>query len=318
MSYMFWPVVLLINLVYLIAGFSLLILAGDKLVETSVRMAQRWNIPASVIAVTLIASGTSAPELVTSFLAALKESSEISIGNVIGSNIFNILAVGGLSLAFQPNGKLKGSFFSWPLLIVASFLFLILLYDLSLSRTDGILLVVGLLGFIVISLLQQKSEEAETEQDDKKVSTGRTFIFFLVSLCGLIFGANLALTGGVEIGRLIGLSERVIAITIISVGTGLPELATSIAASLRGHNDVAIANILGSNVFNTLAIPGITASFFTLGVSQKLLSFDMFVMLGATFLIGLVFLLKSPAMKRGLGIIFFLLYSAYALKLLLM
>lgn len=312
---MFWPVVLFQNLLLLISGFTLLILSGDKLVETAVHIAKKWKIPASVIAVTLIAAGTSAPELVTSFLAAYRDSNDIAIGNVIGSNTFNILAVGGLSLLFQPTGKVQSSFFSWPLLLGGSFLFLILLNDFNLSQADGLTLLIALTAFIVISFLQQRNETVEENDYEKSKSLLRVGLFFIASLAGLILGAELALTSGTELGRMAGLSERVIAITIISIGTGLPELATSVAAAIRGHNDVAIANIIGSNIFNTLAIPGITASVFTLSVSEKLLSFDTFIMLGATFAIGLVFIFKKPALRRSIGILFFMSYSIYALKL---
>lgn len=315
---MFWPVVLIQNLLLLISGFTLLILAGDKLVETSVRIAKRWKIPASVIAVTLIAAGTSAPELVTSFLAAYRQSSDISVGNVVGSNIFNILAVGGLSILFQPSGKVSSSFFSWLLLILGSFLFFFLLNDLHLSQMDGIILSLAIVAFIFISFYKTRNnDEPEEEKPEGEKSFIRTIVFFCISFVGLVFGAELALTGGVELGRLAGLSERVIAITIISVGTGLPELATSIAAALRGHNDVAIANIIGSNVFNTLAIPGLTASFFPLVINEKLLSFDTSIMIAATFALGLIFLIKKAPLRRLLGMSFFAAYVTYTLKLIL-
>ena len=148
--------VLVQNILLLLSGFTLLVLAGDKLVETSAEIARRLKIPASVIAVTLIAAGTSAPELVTSFLAAYRDSSDLSMGNVIGSNILNILAIGGLSLFLHPKGQVSTSFFSWPLLILFSFLFFIFLHDLHLSKLDGVILILSFLGYLVISFIQNR------------------------------------------------------------------------------------------------------------------------------------------------------------------
>ena len=316
MSYMIWPVVLLENLFYLLSGFTMLVLAGDKLVETAVRMARKWKVPASVVAVTIIAAGTSAPELFTSLVASFRAESDIAVGNVIGSNIFNILAVGGLSLMLQPFGSISQSLMSWLFLIAGSLVFFFSMNDLKLGQTEGIVFVGALLAFIVVSFFQEREKDSTFENLESK-SFSRTVGFFLVSLFGLIMGAELALRGGVGIGEYIGLSQRVIAITIISVGTGLPELATSVAAAYRGHSDIAIANVIGSNVFNTLAIPGTTALFFPLAVDENFLSLDFYVMSAATLFIGTLFLIKSENIRRILGGLMFLAYSGYATFILL-
>ena len=304
----------LLDVLILLSGFTLLVLSGDKLVETSVRIARWWNIPTSVIAVTIIAAGTSAPELVTSFLAGFRGNSDISIGNVMGSNVFNILAVGGLSLIFQPQGNLKSTFSSWVVLLFACALLFFSMSDLELSRLEAFIFIGSLLAFLFFSFFKEREKDNTFENlDDQKYS--RTFVFFILSLIGLVLGAELALTGGVALGKAAGLSERVIAITIISAGTGLPELATSIAAAVRGHSDIAIANVIGSNIFNTLAIPGVTASFFALNISQEFLSFDFYVMIAATLVVGLFYLVKNPKLRRSFGFFMFLGYSAYALNL---
>lgn len=307
--------VLLENLFLLLSGFTLLILSGDKLVETSTRIARRWKIPTSVIAVTIIAAGTSAPELVTSFMAGYRGSGDISVGNVIGSNIFNILAVGGLSLLMKPNGLVKATFFSWLILLLASAFFFFSLSNLELTQIEAYYFIACLFIFIVLSFFRKRDEEQTFENIDSK-SFPRTITFFCLSLAGLIFGAELALSGGVGLGEMAGLSERVIAITIISVGTGLPELATSIAAAFRGHNDIAIGNILGSNIFNTLAIPGATASLFPMTIDQQFLSTDFYVMIAATAVIGLVYLVKGATSGRALGALMLACYFFYALSLL--
>ena len=309
-------VLVLQNVFYLIAGFTLLVLAGDKLVETSIRIAKRWNVPTSVIAVTIIAAGTSAPELVTSFIAGFKGEGDISIGNVMGSNTFNILAVGGLSLMMQPFGKVKGTSVSWIVLIIGTGVFYYCLSDLSLTRTEAIVFLVALVAFVVLSFFRERDKD-ETFENIENKSFARTLLFFVFSFGGLIMGAELALNGGVSLGKIAGLSERVIAITIISVGTGLPELATSVAAAYRGHSEIAIANVIGSNIFNILAIPGITASFFTLNIDARFLGLDFYVMTGATFSIALLYIFGHPHIRRSIGALMFLTYSAYAIHLLM-
>lgn len=316
MSDRIWPVVLAQNVIYLIAGFVLLILAGDRLVETSVKLARRWNVPTSVIAVTIIAAGTSAPELVTSFLAGFKGSGDISVGNVMGSNVFNIFAVGGLSLFLQPKGSVSSTLVSWAVLVFGTALFYFSLLDLSLSSVEAAILLATLALFLLFSFFRERNAEESFENLD---STGlpRTLTFFILSLGGLLLGAELALSGGVALGNMAGLSERVIAITIISAGTGLPELATSVAAAFRGHSEIAIANVIGSNIFNTLAIPGVTASFFSIQVNQQFLGFDFYMMSAATLSIMLLYLFKNPKLRRVIGLFMFLSYNAYVIRLLL-
>ncbi len=284
--------------------------------ETSVRIARRWNVPTSVIAATIIAAGTSAPEIVTSVLAGFRGSSDIAIGNLMGSNTFNILAVGGISLFFQPRGNIRGTFVSWMVLVGATGLYYISLYNLELSQVEGLIFLGTLLTFFVFSFFREREPDSDFENLESKSPT-RTFFFFILSFGGLVMGAELALRGGVALGQYAGLSERVIAVTIISAGTGLPELATSVAAALRGHSDIAIANVIGSNVINTLAIPGAVASFFTLELNQRFLEFDFYVMAGATALVLVLYLINQPILKRAMGFLMFLAYSAYALKLLL-
>jgi cation:H+ antiporter len=304
------------NLLILVSGFVLLVLSGDKLVETSILIARRWRVPASVIAVTIIAAGTSAPEIVTSFMAGLRGNSDISIGNVIGSNTFNILAVGGLSLILQPFGNVRGTWISWTALLMTTFLFYYALSDFELSQFESFLFLVFLTVFVVFSFFRE-SDSGEGFANLPEKSFARTLVFFLISFAGLILGAELALRGGIALGEMAGLSERVIAITIISAGTGLPELATSVAAAYRGHSDIAIANIIGSNIFNSLIIPGLTGSFFLLKVNQNLLAFDFYVMAAATVTIGILYLIRHPMVRRGVGISMLLAYSVYAIHLLI-
>ncbi len=307
--------ILIENIFVLLSGFALLGLSGDKLVETSVRMARRWKIPTSVIAVTIISAGTSSPEFFTSFLAGLEGRNDLSVGNVIGSNIFNILVVGGISLVLQPYAKIKGTFPHWLALLVASFLFFLSLKDSHITSHEAFILLGGLGLFLLLSLLQEKEKNSGFENLEQ-VSMTRNFFFFFLSLGGLILGARLALNKGVALGMMAGLSHQVIAITILSVGTGLPELATSVAAAFRGHGDIAIANVIGSNIFNSLGILGMTAGFFPLDVTENIFNFDFYIMILAT--LGLVFFygIKTPGPRRWMGKLMLVGYIFYIIKLL--
>ena len=303
------------NILVLFSGFILLGLSGDKLVETSVRIARRWKIPTSVIAITIISAGTSAPEFFTSFLAGLRGQNDLSVGNVIGSNIFNILVVGGISLFLQPYVRIKETFFSWLALLVASFLFFFSLKDFHISSHEAFLLLGGLVLFLLLSLFQEKEKKSGFENLET-VSMTRNFFFFFLSLGGLILGARLALNKGVALGVMAGLSHQVIAITILSVGTGLPELATSVAATFRGHGDIAIANVIGSNIFNSLGILGMTAVFFPLDVTEDVFNFDFYIMVCATISFIFLYLIKVPEPRRWMGGLMFIGYVTYIIRLL--
>ena len=307
--------ILVENIFVLLSGFVLLGLSGDKLVETSVRIARYWKIPTSIIAVTVISGGTSSPEFFTSFLAGLEGRNDLSVGNIIGSNIFNILVVGGISLVLQPYAKIRGTFSSWLVLIVASFLFFFSLKDFHVTSHEAFLLLGGLGLFIFLSFLKEKEKNSGFENLET-VSINRSLFFFFLSLGGLILGAQLVLNKGVALGVMAGLSHQVIAITILSVGTGLPELATSIAAAFRGHGDIAIANVIGSNIFNSLGILGITAGFFPLDVTENVFNFDFYVMSLATLGFVFFYIIKIPEPRKWMGGLMLISYTIYIVKLL--
>lgn len=326
----------LTSLVYLLLGFVILVFSGDKLVESAVALARHWKISPAVIAVTLLAAGTSAPEFVTSLLAAFSNATDISLGNVIGSNIFNLMAVGGLALvvtykdttnkeATNKNSANKETTTSWWFLMLGSLCFLGLIFDLNLTRWEGASLLTLTALFIFISLKesqrkappQESTISSETPLTSvENFSLPKNLILVGGSLAGLILGAQAALKGGVALGQLYGLSERVIGITIISVGTGLPELATSVSAALKKQNDMALANIIGSNIYNTLAIPGATSMVFPMAINKQLIVPDSLFMIGATTALGAVFLFKKPMIGRVLGIGLLTSYGAYLFSLL--
>lgn len=304
------------SLAYLIFGFAVLIFSGDKLVEYAVKLALRWNISPGVIAVTLLAAGTSAPEFVTSFLAAYSQSTDISVGNVVGSNIFNLMGVGGLALILNPKGNQSDSFYSWVFLVLGTLGFLFVASDLSILKMEGWLLLFSAIGFVIFSIKNSSSEPDDMLSENTEITPLAVNIFLiLVSLVGLVGGAQIALKGGVAIGEFFGLSDRIIGVTIISIGTGLPELATSISAVLKKRNDMALANVIGSNIYNTLAIPGATATIFPMTINKGLIFPDSLVMLSATILLGVMFLFKNSNAARWLGFAFVGVYLTYLVSL---
>ncbi len=283
---------------------------------SSITLALRWGIPASLIAATIIAGGTSAPEIITSLLAGAKGQFDISIGNLLGSNTFNLLAVGGLSLILQPLGGLAGVFMPWSVLMAATGLLYIFFFDLRVTELEAAILLVSLVLFLGFSLYGSKKEVDLSTKVESNSGAPWTLLTFILSLCGVLIGAELALAGGVALGQAMGLSSRVIAITLIAAGTGLPELTTSMVAAYKGHSDIAIANLVGSNIINTLAITGFAGSLYSLEISSLLIDIDFLVMAAASTTLGLLFLLNSMLGRRLLGALLFASYCTYIVLIL--
>ena len=307
------------NILILILGFILLGLSGHNLVETSVHIARRWKIPPIIIAVTIISAATSAPEFFTSLLAGLQNQNDISVGNVIGSNTFNILIVGGVSLILHPHTIIISALFPWLALVltIASFFLFFSLQDSQIISHEGFLLLGGLGFFFFLSWFFRKKEKVSDFEYLESRSIYKDIFFFILSISGLIFGAKLALNQGIVLGEMAGLSKQVIAITIIAVGTGLPELATSIAAVFQKHIDIAIGNVIGSNIFNTLAIPGIVASISPLAITEEnIFDFDFYVMGGATLSLFLLYMIKTPQLRKWIGGVMVISYCVYIMGLL--
>jgi cation:H+ antiporter len=304
--------VTVLSLGSLIAGFALLVICGDRLIDASVALAQRWRIPESVIAATIIAGGTSAPEIVTSFMAALDGHFDVSLGNAIGSNTFNILAVGGLSLLLQPQARIKALWRPWLLLLVVSLFLYWALRDLTLYPKEALILLAILGLFFWISFKQRTSEPNLSPTQEP---LWKSLLLVGICLTGVIIGAELALYGAIHIGKMAGLSDRVVAVTIISAGTGLPELVTSLVAAIKKHGDMALANIVGSNIINTLAIGGLTGSFFTLQVHPQLIKTDFTIMVLSSLCLGIVIFNQLPALRRLVGAAFLCAYLIYIVSL---
>ncbi|WP_430436775.1 calcium/sodium antiporter [Oceanibaculum nanhaiense] len=308
------------------AGLVLLFLGGEGLVRGSVAIATRLGISKLVVGMVIVGFGTSAPELVVSLQAALAGSPDIALGNVIGSNIANILLILGIAALLTPlaneDGGIKRE--ALVMLLAAAALVAALWYG-ELNRLIGFALLAGLAVHLTLAFLKERRSRAdiaegaayEHEADEVTDIPLKLPIAILATLAGLgllVVGAELMVEGATAIARDFGVSEAVIGLTIVAVGTSLPELATAIVAAIRRHADVVLANIVGSNIFNVLAILGITATIAPIGVSERFLLIDGPIMLVVT-LLAFVILLRARTVSRLIGGGFLASYCGYILFL---
>ncbi|MFD2033177.1 calcium/sodium antiporter [Belliella marina] len=299
----------------LILGLAILLAGGKFLVDGASSIASKLGLSAGLIGLTVVAFGTSAPELLVSVNAALKGTSDISIGNVIGSNIANITLVLGISAVIFPialnKSVLKLDYF---FTLASSILFFILAYNQVISRTEGVVFVILLVVVNLYIFKKLKGTEPEISEEDaellKKKSSIKAVGLIILGVLGLYFGSDLFVDSAVEISRQFGVSERIIGITVIAIGTSLPELTTSIIAAVNKKTDIAIGNILGSNIMNVLGIIGITALVQPIQVSEQFLHQDFIWMLAATAL--LLPILKSKLnISRWEGGFLVMFYAVY-------
>ncbi|MDP5056388.1 MAG: calcium/sodium antiporter [Marinomonas hwangdonensis] len=250
----------------LVAGLVLLIMSSDKFIEHSALVAEKLNVNPMVIGITLVAFGTSAPEMVVSAIAALDGAPEIAVGNVLGSNIANIGLVFGITLLFSAVPIAAGlSKKEVPLVIAITLLTGFTLYDGMLDKWDGVILLVAFVGILTILLKGNKDLQSELESElpeDDGAPVIKSFIISIIGLAVLIGSSKLLVWGAIGIATALGVSELVIGLTIVAIGTSLPELAASVSSVIKGHHDIAIGNIIGSNIFNlatVLPLPAIIA-----------------------------------------------------------
>ncbi len=305
--------------IFVVVGLALLFFGGDFLVRGAVSLAKRLDVPPLVIAITVVAFGTSVPELIVSLQAALDEAPAIAIGNVVGSNIANILLVLGLPAIIVPI-VIEGvpAQRNTLYMVLGSLVFLGVAWNGSVVLWEGIGLVVLLLAFLFVSFWQARRDVAaqatyqeEVEQFGADSRSPMLLAGFIVGgLAALIIGAELLVEGAVEIAGRLGVSEAVIGLTMVAFGTSLPELVTSVVAIARKHGDVAIGNILGSNLFNIFGVLGITAIVIDIPVPEQILQFDIWVMLGAAALL-IPFAMRWISMSRPVGFVLFVAYLAY-------
>ncbi len=305
---------------YIGTGLVLLILGGNWLLKSAVGFSLRLKIPKIVIGMTVVSFATSAPELIVSIKAALNGHADLSLGNVIGSNIANLGLVLGITIILSTI-TIQKSFYKtdWPVMMISSLiLYFFLAFDGKIVQYEGIILVSLLIAFLIYLLRFQKAAVIdEMPEDDEELPLYKDVLFMGIGGVALWSGSELLIQGATDLAIDLGVSTRIIGVTIVSVGTSIPELATSIVAILKKEKAISLGNLIGSNIFNILAVLGITSIITPLSVSdQGLLTNDIFWMLGFAFLI-LILVFFPSRMKLGWrdGIILLGLYSVFIFQM---
>ena len=314
----------MLNLVLLVLGFVLLVQGANWLVDGASSLAKRFNIPNIVIGLTIVALGTSSPELVVNALASMEGRSDMVLGNVVGSNIFNILGTLGLAAMIYPlTVKTNTTWIEIPLSLLSAVVVLTMANDVFLDgaessmigRVEGIGLLFFFMIFMVYNLSLMKKDPGQSDVRVAYLSRPRSLAYILGGVVGLVVGGNLIVDSASELARGFGISERVIALTIVSIGTSAPELATSIAAVRKKNVDIAIGNVVGSNLFNVFLILGISATINPVQVNANS-NFDLLVNVLASVLLFLfVFTGRKRQLERWEGLLFLLFYLFYLLAL---
>ncbi len=308
----------ILNVFLLVIGFVFLLKGADFLVDGAVGIAKRFNISTLVIGMTIVAFGTSAPEAAVSITASLEENNAISYSNVIGSNIFNLLMVGGICAIVRPLKIQKIAVTrDYPFHILITVALLVLCLDtvlgdgqtMLLSCGDGIILLLFMCIFMYMNIKDGMSNPQETEESAEKPSFVKNIILFIIGLAGVILGGNFVVDSGTVIAKLLGVSDTLIGLTIVAIGTSLPELVTSVVAGKKGETDIAWGNIVGSNVFNILFVLGIssTLSSFTVDIQSI---YDTVIALVVSTLVYFA-TAKSKRIGKPLGAVMVLTYIIY-------
>ena len=301
-------------------GFLLLLFAADYMVRGAVALARRLSISPAVIGMTVVAFGTSAPELVVGLEAGLNDAAGLALGNVIGSNVANVLLVLGCAALITPIVPKRGALIHDSVVLMGgSIVFAFFCVQGEVGRIGGAILVAGLFAFVVSTYRREyglKTPDAELHVEEvEEVGTLPDILLveivaLLAGLAGILIGADMLVGGAIGVARELGISEEVIGLTVIAIGTSLPELAASVVAAYRGHADVSVGNVVGSNLFNILGIAGTVAIVTPLPVAGQLVSFDIWVMLLTTALL-LPLLLWRWRIVRSVGTVFLVAYAAY-------
>jgi len=304
----------------LIAGLLLLLASGEFLVRGAVGVARAMGISPLFIGLTLVGFGTSAPELVASLIAAFREAPGIAVGNVVGSNIANILLILGATAAIAPIVVFRQEFHRDALaLAVATIIGVTVILLGRLDRVYGVAMIALLFGYIALTYLtEKKTHDAEAVMHEQEAALHtpraagpwRPLSIAIAALAGVVLGARLLVDASIVLAREFGVSESVIGLTIVAVGTSLPELAVSAIAAFRGQGTVAVGNIVGSNIYNLLFILGATAVVHPIAVPAEIAGFDVWVMAGVTALL-LFAMLRGQRLGRGTGMALLAAYGSY-------
>ena len=299
------------NLLMLALGFVLLVKGADWFVDGAAGIANKFKIPQLIIGLTIVAMGTSAPEAAVSISAALKGSAEITIGNIVGSNILNILIILGLTAVITPVAVAKSTIrVDIPFMLAISIMLLVQGLDGSVTLLDGIVLLVVFAGYLTYLVVNaRKNPEQLEEEQIKNQSIWMCLLWTAIGLVAIILGSNFSVDAASNIARILGLSERFIGLTIVALGTSLPELVTSVMAARKGNADIAIGNIVGSNIFNILFVVGLSSVIISVPFASAFIV-DMIVAIGAGVLLWIFSLHKKKLIPIH-GVVFLLAYAGY-------
>lgn len=305
---------ILLQLLLLVAGFVMLIKGADWFVDGASKLADKFGIPQLVIGLTIVAMGTSMPEAAVSISAAAKGSAEITIGNVLGSNILNILIILGVTSVIRAISVQKSTIrYEMPFVIFVSVLLALLgLFDGTVSRLEGVILWIFMIVYLLY-LLHMAKKGQPLEDDVPKLSEKDTpvklVLLILIGIAMIVLGSDITVDAATAIARIFGMSERFIGLTIVALGTSLPELVTSVTAAIKGKSDIAVGNIVGSNIFNILFVVGTTALITPVAYSYSF-TVDSVVAIASAVLL-LICVIPKKKLTRPAGILMLAAYAAY-------
>lgn len=306
-----------VSILFIIIGFIGLIKGADFLVEGASNIAKKFNIPEIIIALTIVSIGTSMPELFVSLTSGIDGLSDISIGNVVGSNIANLLLILGITAIIRPIAvKKETKFVEIPVCFITTLIFWTFCnLGGNITRLDGIVFVALFLLFIVYTIIvaikHNKVYSKEKREPIDKISLFKDIIDIGLGIIALKIGAELTVDNAINISRILNISEKVISVTVLAVGTSLPELFTSVSAAIKGKSDIAIGNIVGSNIFNILLILGVTAIINPLTYNMSFNKDLTLLIISTVLLMIFSFIPKKDEMTRGNGVIYLILYFVY-------
>lgn len=315
---------MLLNVLLIIIGFILLIKGADFLVSGSSKIAKKFHIPEIIIGLTIVSIGTSMPELFVSITSAVEGYSDMALGNVIGSNICNLLLILGLSSVIRPIKFQKETrIVELPLSLILTIIFWVICCSNNLiSRVEAVILLVLFLGFILYTIYMglhgDKSEKKSQEvlkEEKRKFFIFKNIVYIIIGIIALKYGGDFVVDNSVEIAELFNISDAIISLTILAIGTSLPELVTSVTAAIKGNSDIAIGNIIGSNIFNMLMIIGVSASIKPITYNPSYNIQMIILLIAIVFLALFPFIKPKNEMSKGNGIVYIITYIVYMILL---
>lgn len=311
---------MVISILFILIGFALLIKGADFLVEGASNISKRFHIPEIIIGLTIVSIGTSMPELFVSITSAIEGYPDMAVGNVVGSNACNMLLILGLSAVIRPiEFKRETRLIEIPICLAITIIFMILAnINRDIAKIEGIALIILFVLFIIYTIIMAKKgekfehkEEHRNESEENKTSILKDVIYIIIGIVALKFGGDFTVDHSVNIANMFNISEKIISVTILAIGTSLPELVTSVTAALKGKSDIAIGNIIGSNIFNMLLIIGVSSliSPITYNITYNI---EMSLLILATIILSLFPIIPPKnKMDRLNGFTFLLLYVVY-------